>query len=95
MISTEILFRIIVLMGLIRASRYSINTPKVCASIWLIARFFSGVFDRQDLWVNALESLIATAFAWWMFTLIKRYDKWTSQWIGICGVGIVVLGFVL
>jgi hypothetical protein len=95
MISTETLFRIIVLLGLIKASRYSVNTPKICASIWLIARFFSGFFDRQELGMNILESLLAFAFAWWMFTLLKRYDKWTSQWIGICGLGIVVLGIVL
>ncbi len=95
MISTEIFFKVIVLLGLIRASRYSINSSVALASIWFIARFASGFFDGQELWINVIKSIIGSGFASWMFNLIKRYDKWSSQWIGVCGVGILILCVIL
>ncbi|MCB0349438.1 MAG: hypothetical protein KDD37_11430 [Bdellovibrionales bacterium] len=92
---SDVYFKVAVLLGLIRASRYHINTPTVCASIWFVTRLSSGFLSRQKLAFDIFESILSFGFSWWMFNLLKRYDRWTMQWIGISGIGIVVLCYFL
>lgn len=84
----DLVFKLLLFIGLVRASKF--YSELVCASLWGIAKFATGLYMTKRFSSNLLSSLLAFAIAFVVFKYIRESES-SSRWLMVNLIGGILL----